>query len=99
MKGLPEKWQHCADECYGYMRGPANNITVLASAYSDPDLNGTGEIEPVILALSYGKGRVFHTMLGHDVKAINHPSFQTTFLRGTEWAASGKVTIPAQKLE
>jgi hypothetical protein len=49
------------------------------------------------MALSYGKGRIFHTTLGHDVAAMSCVGFVTTLQRGVEWAATGKVTqkIPA----
>jgi type 1 glutamine amidotransferase len=43
---------------------------------------------------SYGQGRVFVTALGHDVPAIRTPAFIATFVRGCEWAATGKVTVP-----
>jgi type 1 glutamine amidotransferase len=46
----------------------------------------------MIFTISYGKGRVFHTPLGHDLGAMNCAGFQTTVERGTEWAATGKVT-------
>ena len=37
------------------------------------------------------------TVLGHDIPALSCVGFITTFQRGTEWAATGKVTqkIPA----
>jgi type 1 glutamine amidotransferase len=41
-----------------------------------------------------GKGRVFYTALGHEVPAMSETGFITTFVRGAEWAASGKVTLP-----
>src|SRR5205823_5065185 len=66
--------------------------TVLATAYSDPANNGTGNDEPQLMALSFGKGRVFHTTLGHDVSALSSVDFVVTFQRGTEWAATGAVT-------
>ena len=91
-KGLPTKWMHAEDELYDRLRGPAKNITVLATAYSDPDTGGTGEHEPVLLTITYGKGRVFHTTLGHDTLAMSCVGFITTLQRGAEWAASGKVT-------
>jgi uncharacterized protein len=44
--------------------------------------------------IDYGQGHVFATVLGHDETNIVTPAFATTFARGTEWAASGKVTLP-----
>jgi type 1 glutamine amidotransferase len=46
------------------------------------------------MTLEYGNGRVFHTALGHADYSINCVGFITTLQRGTEWAATGKVTIP-----
>jgi len=94
MAGLPKKWMHSPDELYSKLRGPAKNIDVLATAYSDPaGKNGTGENEPMLLTIRYGKGRIFHTALGHDVDQLRCVGFITTFVRGTEWAATGKVTL------
>ncbi len=49
------------------------------------------------MVLKYGKGRIFHTVLGHDLAALNCVGFIATFQRGTEWAATGKVKqkVPA----
>jgi type 1 glutamine amidotransferase len=96
-KGLPEKFMHTADELYNRLRGPAKNLTVLATALSPKEMRGTGENEPMLMTIQYGKGRVFHTTLGHAVKQCKDVAFIVTFLRGTEWAATGKVTqkVPA----
>jgi type 1 glutamine amidotransferase len=96
-KGLPETWTHSKDELYDRLRGPAKNLTVLATAYSAKETRGTGRDEPMLMVIKWGKGRIFHTVLGHVGGESTHPavegaSFIVTFLRGTEWAATGKVT-------
>jgi hypothetical protein len=97
MKGLPKVWMHAGDELYAALRGPGTNMSILASAYSSPENKGTGHDEPVLLTVRYEKGRVFHTTMGHDIPALACVGFITTFQRGTEWAATGKVTqkVPA----
>ena len=92
MRGLPPLWMHQGDELYARLRGPGRTMTVLASAYSDPANAGSGRDEPMLLALSFGKGRVFHTTLGHDINALSSVDFVVTLQRGTEWAATGEVT-------
>ncbi|MFN6053244.1 MAG: ThuA domain-containing protein, partial [Planctomycetia bacterium] len=91
-KGLPAEWMHNTDELYDRLRGPAKNLTVLATAFADTKTGGSGEHEPMLMVLDYGKGRVFHTTLGHDAPAMQCVGFQVTMVRGTEWAATGKVT-------
>ena len=99
VKGLPQEWMHPADEVYGKLRGPAKNVNILATAYSEPEQRGTGEHEPIMMTIDYGKGRVFHTTLGHDVTALQGTGFQITLQRGTEWAATGEVTQPLPKVK
>lgn len=93
MKGLPHVWMHQADELYSRMRGPGK-MTVLATAYSDPANHGTGFDEPMLMVSQFGKGRIFHTTMGHDIIALSSVDFIVTFQRGVEWAATGKVTQP-----
>jgi hypothetical protein len=92
LRGLPPEWMHAADELYTRLRGPGKNMTVLATAYADPANRGTGFDEPMLMALTWGKGRIFHTTMGHDALALSCIGFITTFQRGTEWAATGRVT-------
>lgn len=94
MRGLPTQWLHSKDELYERLRGPAENMTVLATAFADPKTGGSGENEPMLWTVDYHKGRVFHSVLGHDLVPLQNIGYQTTLARGTEWAATGKVTIP-----
>lgn len=94
LEGLPERWLHTQDELYDRLRGPALNVTVLASAYSRKETGGSGEHEPILMTIDYGEGRVFHTTMGHDVPALRCVGFQATLARGAEWVATGGVTLP-----
>jgi uncharacterized protein len=109
MQGLPTQWLHGKDELYHAMRGPAQNIEVLASAFSDVATGGTGGHEPMVWTVSHGSGRVVTTAMGHrwfgegygapGTPAENGPDalhcvgFQTILARSAEWAATGQVTI------
>lgn len=89
-KGMPTEWLHTKDELYDQLRGPAKNMHILATAES----NVTNRHEPMIFTVRYGKGRVFHTPMGHAEYSMECVGFITTLLRGTEWAATGEVTLP-----
>ena len=93
MKGLPKAFMHSKDELYQKLRGPGENMTILATAFASPSKKGTGRHEPMLMAIDYEKGRIFHSTLGHAVYSCEGVGFITTFLRGTEWAATGEVTI------
>lgn len=92
-KGLPSEFMHAKDELYQQLRGPAHNMKILATAFADPKFGGTNRHEPMIMTIDYGKGRVFHTPMGHADYSCECVGFITVFQRGTEWAATGKVTI------
>ncbi|HLJ57909.1 MAG TPA: ThuA domain-containing protein [Chthonomonadaceae bacterium] len=94
MRGMPAKWQHGTDELYHGQRGPAVHMDILATAYSDPATRGTGANEPLVYTVVYGRGRVFVCLLGHDVAPTSNADVRTLLTRGTEWAATGAVTLP-----
>jgi type 1 glutamine amidotransferase len=96
-KGLPVRWLHGNDELYSLLRGPAKNMQILATAFADSSLGGgTMRDEPMLMTITYGKGRIFHTAMGHTDEgggpAMQCTGFITTFQRGAEWAVTGEVT-------
>lgn len=99
-KGLPTYWLHSRDELYDRMRGPGDIKSCLYTAWSHREVGGSSREEPLLFTVEWGNGRIFHTMLGHagetltDNPAMQCVGFQTTLLRGAEWAATGKVTLP-----
>ncbi|MFP6893752.1 MAG: ThuA domain-containing protein, partial [Opitutales bacterium] len=103
MKGLPSVWMHGKDELYHDMRGLAQNMTILSSAWSDPKQRGTGKHEPITWETSYGKGRAIVTTMGHFWRGQDYwdglhcVGFQTIVARSCEYLASGKVTLPVPK--
>jgi type 1 glutamine amidotransferase len=70
------------DELYTCLAGEAP-VTLLATAVSKVDQ----KTYPMAFTLSYGKGRVFHSPLGHDVKAFSTPAVGELFRRATAWVA------------
>jgi uncharacterized protein len=103
-RGLKKSFVQPKDELYANLKWqPAETYHVLATAYDDhamyqgkarQPIPGPGINQPSLWTLSYGQGRVFASMLGHDVAAVNTAGFVTTFTRGAEWAATGAVTLP-----
>ncbi len=103
-RGLKAVFPQPKDELYANLRWqPADQYHVLATAYDDHALYqgkarqpipGAGLDQPMLWTVQSGKGRVFVTVLGHDVPAVQTPAFVTTFGRGAEWAATGSVTLP-----
>ena len=90
-KGLPLEFLQAKEELYDRLRGPAENMEILATALAT---GGSERHEPVLMTITYGKGRIFHTVMGHDAKSMRGVAFQETLIRGTEWAATGEVTFP-----
>jgi uncharacterized protein len=96
-KGLPVAWLHASDELYSQLRGPAKNMQILATAFADSAMGGgTMRDEPILMTITYGKGRIFHTTLGHADEgggpSMHCAGFITTLQRGAEWAVTGEVT-------
>ncbi len=70
------------DELYTCLAGETP-VTLLATAVSKVDQ----KTYPMAFVLLYGQGRVFHSPLGHDVKAFGTPAVGGLFRRATAWTA------------
>ncbi|HOE10562.1 MAG TPA: ThuA domain-containing protein [bacterium] len=75
------------DELYFCLKGTPE-IQILLTAHSKV----TDRDEAMGFVLQYGKGRVFHTPLGHDVRTFSTPAVRDLLRRACEWAATGEVT-------
>lgn len=94
-KNYPDQWQTANTEVYYFPRGAGENLSVLSYAY---DSTGTKRQWPVEWVVSYGRGRVYNSSMGHLWRGETYPpayrciGFQTTMIRATEWLAKGTVT-------
>jgi uncharacterized protein len=70
------------DELYTCLTGD-HPIEVVAQAKSKVD----GKSYPMAFVARYGQGRTFHSVLGHDAKALSFPGVQELYRRGCAWAA------------
>ncbi|MFW6171533.1 MAG: ThuA domain-containing protein [Planctomycetota bacterium] len=70
------------DELYTCLEGEVP-ITPVATAVSKVD----GKTYPIAFVLFSGEGRVFHCVLGHDVKALSASGPAELIRRGTAWTA------------
>jgi hypothetical protein len=104
MRGMKASFPEANDELYANLKWqPEGSYHVLATAWDDHALYkgksnqpipGAGLAQPMLWTVKYGTGRVFVTALGHDPAAMQGAGFISTLQRGSEWAATGKVTIP-----
>lgn len=75
----------------------APGAKALGSVTPDPAFKGSGKPENILFSTETGGGRGFAIMLGHDALGMSNPGWRTLLQRGTEWAASGKVSIAPAK--
>ncbi|MFK8114748.1 MAG: ThuA domain-containing protein [Rubripirellula sp.] len=102
MRGLPQKWLHGTDELYHAMRGPAEGLEILATAWSALEQRGTDQHEPIVYTTTFGRGRVVTNTMGHywvggggerQRESLHCIGFQTILARSCQWAAGREVTI------
>jgi len=103
-QGMPAEWLHAKDELYHGQRGPAENMHLLATAFSAPEKKGTGDNEPMLWWIPYGKGRAVTCLLGHvnrndsvEMPGLRCAGAMNIIERSCEWAATGEVTLPIAK--
>ncbi|SDF39520.1 ThuA domain-containing protein [Terriglobus roseus] len=106
-RGMASSFMAKTDELYaGLDCVPLGDLHILATGWDDhsqyvakprspaPEPGSPSRDEPLLWTHAYGSGRVFATMLGNDMRAVHTPGFISTFVRGTEWAATNAVSIP-----
>jgi len=91
-RDMPLHWMHHHDEMYHGQRGPAENMNILLSAYSDPKNGGTGKEEPIVWWIPYGKGKVMTNVMGHDLNGLSCKGFHAIMVRAIEWMTGRKVS-------
>jgi type 1 glutamine amidotransferase len=105
VRGMRPKFRQSLDELYANLKWQEDRsrYQVLATAWDNHKLYmgkarqptpGDGLDHPMLWVSERGKGRIFVTALGHDIGAVQTQAFIATFTRGSEWAATGDVTIP-----
>ncbi len=79
------------DELYTCLTGDTK-IKIIASAKSKVD----SKIYPMAFVLNVGKGRVFHSVLGHDVVAVTNKGAAELYTRAAAWTAKLPPAPPAR---
>ncbi|MDR0521243.1 MAG: ThuA domain-containing protein [Planctomycetaceae bacterium] len=69
------------DELYHCFKPGSVPMTVLAEATSNQD----GKSYPMAFVLQYGKGRVFHTTLGHNAASVSPEGFVKLLIHAVLW--------------
>jgi len=72
-----------SDELYTCLKASDVPIHVLAEATSKVDK----QRHPMAFTAEKGKGKIFHTTLGHDKLSVDHKGFQTLLQRAIYWLA------------
>jgi len=96
-RGLPPVIKNHPDELYHHLVHMHDApYHVIATAFSSKESGGIGSDQPALVVKEYGKGRVFHCILGHVwqggvMDTFENPDFQQILLRGCEWSATGRV--------
>jgi type 1 glutamine amidotransferase len=91
MRHVPSRWL-VRDELYQIKDFSRDRIRVLAHLDSSkldltkPLVHRTDGDFPVAWAKSYGRGRVFYSILGHDADSWDNPVLQQMYFNALRWA-------------
>lgn len=78
---LPEKWDTAGDELYQTIKLGDRSTALLRGQFDK------GKSDHIVCWVStYGKGKVFATTLGHDLKTVNMPEYHHLLANGILWA-------------
>jgi len=80
------------DETYIHHLHNEENRTVLEYRVEGDQAEGK-DSEPWTWVRTQGKGRVFYTAWGHDVRTFNQPGFHNLVERGIRWACSDDPSV------
>jgi hypothetical protein len=71
-----------------YMHVDPSNHVLATTTFTGEHASWIDGVKmPVVWKRSHGKGRVFHSTLGHQAKEFENPEMATILRRGVNWAA------------
>lgn len=85
IKHFPDDWKTPGDELYVTLNFPESSVALL-NAKSPPDRSGAVKESVVCWTHKYGKGPVFGTTLGHDLKTCEQDAYHRLLADGLLWA-------------
>ncbi|MDP8244552.1 MAG: ThuA domain-containing protein [Candidatus Hinthialibacter antarcticus] len=85
---LPEKWKLFEEwYCYKNLQEDFTPIMLLDGSQMDEDYYKEAGLYPHGWVEDFGKGRVFHSALGHRQDVWENPDFQKMIIKAIKWTA------------
>lgn len=86
MQGIPASFSYKSEQYYMHM-DPSVDVLATTTFSGEHAYWTKGVVMPVVWKRMYGKGKVFHSTLGHRVTEFEVPEMATILRRGVNWAA------------
>lgn len=86
MQGIPKSFPYHSEQYYMHM-DPSVEVLATTTFSGEHGAWTKGVVMPVVWKRMYGKGKVFHSTLGHSVTEFEVPEMATILRRGINWAA------------